>query len=280
LFPVLLSSVLLALAIGLGSSFFLAVLDRLNRAYQADLIDRMSRLGMPTDYVPFLMRSRWILGVLVWLAVWFGLGMLPVGILLGVLSWHAVALLLEARLEAHRLRIRNQLVDAAQGLATQMRGGLPLQQGLAAVARDLAYPLGDLLRRLVNQVEHGQPMRVALLEMKDRLRLDGFSIFAISLIVAEEKGGDLTRVLDRLSHSLEEMERVENKRLSDTSAGRLLVLVLSLFPIGFLTMYYFLDPEGTSLVFSLFEGQVVLAIVGLITYGSWRWAQYILAPVE
>jgi Flp pilus assembly protein TadB len=76
------------------------------------------------------------------------------------------------------------------------------------------------------------------------------------------------------------MERVENKRVSDTAAGRLLVTVLSLFPIGFLTMYYFLDPEGTGLVFSLFEGQVVLAIVGLITYASWRWAQYILAPIE
>jgi Flp pilus assembly protein TadB len=277
---VILSSILFALAVGLGSSFFLAVLDRLNRSYQADLIDRMSRLGMSTDHVPTLMRSRWVLGVAVWLLVWLGLGMLPVSILLGILAWNAVALFLEARLEAHRMRIRSQLVDAAQGLVTQIRGGMPLLGGLAAVARDLAEPFGDVLRRLVNQVEHGQPLRVALLELKDRLRLDGFSILAISLMVAEEKGGDLTRVLDRLTHSLEEMERVENKRLSDTAAGRLLVLVLSLFPIAFLTMYYFLDPEGTSLVFSLFEGQVVLALVGLITYGSWRWAQYILAPVE
>jgi Flp pilus assembly protein TadB len=274
------SSALFGLAVALGGSYLIVTLDELNGNYQADIIDRMNRLGLPTGYVPYLLRLRWPLALLVFLSVWLGLHMLPVGIILGLLSWRGVSLWLEFNLERNRTRVRDQLVTTGRNLATQVRAGLPLLQGLAAVATNLPAPLGVLLRQLVNHCNQGRPLKVALLDLKNRLRLDGMAIVALALIVAEERGGELPQVLDRITHSLEEAQRVERKRESDTAAGRLVVYILTIFPLVFLGIFFFLDPEGTSLIFSLVEGQIVLCLGGILTYISWRWSQAILARVE
>jgi tight adherence protein B len=274
------SSTLFALAVALGGSFLIATLDELNRAFQVDIIDRMHRLGLPTAYVPFLLRLRWPLALATFLIFWLVLGMLPVGIVMALMAWRAVSLGLEIHLEMKRTRVRDQLVTTSRNLATQVRAGLPLLQALAAVAVDLPAPLGVLLRQLVNHCNQGRPLKVALLDLKNRLRLDGMSILALALVVAEERGGELPQVLDRITHSLEEAQRVERKRESDTAAGRLVVYILTVFPVIFLGIFFVLDPEGTSLIFSLVEGQIVLCIGGILTYISWRWSQAILARVE
>jgi hypothetical protein len=44
-------------------------------------------------------------------------------------------------------------------------------------------------------------------------------------------------------------------------------------------MFYLLDPEGTSLVFSTLAGQLVLCVVGAIAVGSLLWGRQILARI-
>lgn len=76
------------------------------------------------------------------------------------------------------------------------------------------------------------------------------------------------------------MQRVERRKESETAAGRMVVWVLAVFPLVFLGMFYFLDPEGTGLLFSTMAGQIVLAVVGLTVYGCVRWTQSILRRVN
>jgi tight adherence protein B len=104
-------------------------------------------------------------------------------------------------------------------------------------------------------------------------------LLVVALLIAEERGGRLADVLERIGHSLQEQQRVERKRESDTAAGRLLVNILSSFPAVFLGLFYLLDPEGTSLVFSSLAGQIVLCIVGAIAVGSLLWGRQILARI-
>lgn len=115
-----------------------------------------------------------------------------------------------------------------------------------------------------------------LTDLKNRLRLESMTLFCTALGVCHERGGNLTFALDQIGYSLEEQQRVERKMDADTASGQMLVGLMGIFPIGFLMMFYMLDPESTALMFSTLKGQIVLCIVAGIVYGSMRWAGKIL----
>jgi tight adherence protein B len=239
----------------------------------------MDRLGMDSRPVRGRLRLRWLLTIGAFLIVGVWLHMIPVGIVAALLTYYLMGQWLEGRLAKWRQQLRDQLVGATRALAAQVRAGLPLTEALTSISGDTPDPLGGLLRRAVNQSEQGRALKAILMEMKERLRIESFSLLVVALLIAEERGGKLADVLERIGHSLQEQQRVERKRESDTAAGRLLVNILASFPAVFLGMFYLLDPEGTSLVFSTLAGQLVLCVVAAISVGSMLWGRQILARI-
>lgn len=274
------SSILIGVASGLGIVGSADIVDGINGKYLADLGERMERLGMDSRLLRAWLRSRWLIAIGAFVIVGLWLRMVPVGLLSAVVAYYLLGQWLEGRLLKRRQQLRDQLVGATRGLAAQVRAGLPLTEALAAISGDTPEPLGGLLRRAVNQSEQGRALRAILLDMKDRLRIESFSLLVVSLLIAEERGGKLADVLERIGYSLQEQQRVERKRESDTAAGRLLVNILASFPAVFLGMFYLLDPEGTSLVFSTLAGQIVLCVVGSIAILSLLWGRQILARIS
>lgn len=275
----LLSSALIGVATGLAVVGSADAVDWLNGKYLIDLDERMDKLGMDTRSLRGWLRFRWLLsvGVLLVLSVW--MHMIPVGILAGVLTYYLTGQWLEGRLVKWRRQLRDQLVGATRALAAQVRAGLPLTEGLAQISGDTPEPLGGLLRRAVNQSEQGMALKGILLGMKERLCLESFSLFVVALLIAEERGGRLADVLERIGHSLQEQQRIERKRESDTAAGRLLVNILAAFPAFFLGLFYLLDPDTTGLIFSTLLGQLVLCVVAAISVGSLLWGRQILSRI-
>ncbi|HZV06367.1 MAG TPA: type II secretion system F family protein [Gemmataceae bacterium] len=275
----LVSSALVGLAVGLAVVGSADAVDWLNAKYLANLGERMDRLGLDSRPLRGRLRFRWLMTIGVFLVVGIWLHMIPVGIVAALLTYYLMGQWLEGRLVKWRQQLRDQLVGATRALAAQVRAGLPLTEALASISGDTPDPLGGLLRRAVNQSEQGRALKSILLEMKERLRIESFSLLVVALLIAEERGGKLADVLERIGHSLQEQQRVERKRESDTAAGRLLVNILATFPAVFLGMFYLLDPEGTSLVFATLAGQLVLCVVAAISVGSLLWGRQILARI-
>ncbi len=236
----LVASVALGLAVGLGSIRIIGLIDRFNRSYRADLVDRMSRSGMDTDTVDAWLRGRIVGGFAVWLFCWIGLGIFPVGIMLAVFVYVLIPLMLERALTNHRTLLRDQLVTAVRALASQLRATAILVRGLDDVAETMPPPLGPLLRQTMGRYFAGMAdLPLVLNELKDRLEMDTFSLFVVAVSTADRRGGGskeggISEVLDAIGNSLQENQRIERKRETDTAAGRLLVNLLVVFPFVFL----------------------------------------------
>ncbi|MCA9098173.1 MAG: type II secretion system F family protein, partial [Planctomycetaceae bacterium] len=173
--------------------------------------------------------------------------------------------------------LRDQLVGAGIGLANACRSGLSLAQAFEAVTKDIPDPLKSEFGRVVGEYHAGRPLREALLATKERLNLDSFSLLVSAVLVCMERGGNLTEALDRISNSLQENQRLERKLEADTQSGRMVVIVLCVFPFLFLGGFYVIDPEGTGLIFTTTLGQIVLAGVILCVFAAGRMAQKILS---
>jgi tight adherence protein B len=263
-----------------GYASGLAALDLLSRRYVADLGSRLEQLGMETNHLRIYLRYWWLANLACFLFLWLGLGMFPVAMVVAILIFHSARPFLGYLAEGQRIRIRDQMVLAMRALANQVRAGQSLALGLDAVSKELPAPLGKEFRRVVRQYHQGSPLGVSLHALKERLQSDAVTLFVLATLTCHERGGNVAHALERICLALEELQRMEQKRESNAASGRMLVLVLALFPGIFLGMFGFLDPEGTQQMFVTLRGQVVLCIVMAIVFVGVRWAQRIIASAE
>jgi tight adherence protein B len=184
---------------------------------------------------------------------------------------------LDLMIRRRRSQLRDQMVAATIALANTCRAGLSLAQGIETVANETPQPLASELQRIVREYKYGRPLAEAIRATKDRLMVDSFTIFASAILVSLERGGRITDALERISHSLQETQRIERKLEVDTASGQKVVYLLTAFPLLFLGMSYFMNPDGTAMVFQSLLGQLVLLVVIALSYFSFRWSQRILA---
>ncbi len=250
--------------------------DEFTSRFISDLRPRLHALAISEENVLSMMRL-WGLGLAAILfigGVVMGKIILAIGVFLFVVSLPRI--ILDSMIENRKIKLRDQLVSATVGLANTTRAGLTLAQGFASIAPDIPEPLGIEFRRIVLAFESGQPLSQAIREVKNRMDLEAFSIFASSVLVALEQGGQISLALDKISTGLAEVQRLEQKIEASAAGGKRLAMVLALFPPGFMAGFYFLDPASVGLMFELIVGQIILFVVGLIVYFAIRWSNFIL----
>ena len=96
---------------------------------------------------------------------------------------------------------------------------------------------------------------------------------------SRESGGRLNETVDRIAHSVRELQRLERKIESETAQARTSAMYMALAPAFILALYYFfLDPANTERLFTTFIGQVMLSIAVLLDVIAYLWARKILTP--
>lgn len=274
---ILFSSVVVFTAVFLAYRSAGHVWDSVTRRYVADITPMLDSLSIDQSKLPGYLRIWGLSLVGAFVGVAFVLGMPPVALAAVYIVYASPRIILQLMIRRRRALLRDQMVAATIALANTCRAGLSLAQGLETVGNETPQPLAAELQRIVREYKHGRPLPEALRATKDRLMVDSFTIFASAVLVSLERGGRITEALERISHSLQETQRIERKLEVDTASGQKVVYLLTGFPLVFLGLSYLMNREGTAAVFQSMLGQVVLLVVIGLSYFSFRWSQRILA---
>lgn len=274
---ILFSSVLVFLAVYLACGSGGRVWDEVTKRYVADVTPMLDSLSLDRSRLPGYLRVWGVSLVTAFVGVAFVLGMPPVALAAVYMVYVAPRIILDFLIRRRRALLRDQMVAASVALANTSRAGLSLAQGLETVGNETPEPLASELRRIVREYKHGRPLFEALRAAKERLMVDSFTLFSAAVLVSLERGGRITDALERISHSLQEIQRIERKLEVDTASGKKVVYLLTGFPLFFLGLSYVMNPVGTATVFQSLLGQVILLVVIGLCYFSFRWSQRILA---
>lgn len=265
------SSILTLAAVAIGSVRVIPVCDEMARMRIGGLSTQAKSLLMSTEQMEAWLRV-WI-GLLIGLPtlVWF-CDMKLLTLLAFALVYVAPEQILRYLIHRRRTILRDQLVPAIQGLANAAQAGLTLHQGLVEINRDTPKPLSIEISRILADFGRGRPLAEAIEEVRTRLSLESFTLFATAVQTSLERGGRINEALIRIGNSLRENQRVERKMEADTSAGRREILILSLFPLLFGLTLYFMSPENTGRLVNTLAGQCVVLVAAGLVYCGARWA--------
>jgi tight adherence protein B len=186
------------------------------------------------------------------------------GIVLGILAGGVAYLippLYLSRLRKQRAkRIEGQLVELAPMLASSLRSGFAMQQGLELAARQMEPPISDELQLLINDVNLGSTTEQALLDMGARVRSTDVDMFITAILVQRTTGGNLAEILDQLADTLRDRERVRGDLNTLTAQQRLTGYILSVYPAAVGLLLLVLLPDMWSKMFTELAGQIMLGI--------------------
>lgn len=192
------------------------------------------------------------------------LGFQPIGLLAalgaGFLGYLIPGFFLRVLRRRRGAKIEKQLVEFLPMLATSLRSGFGLQQGIEAAAHQFDPPLGEELALVLNDVGLGAAMHVALEDLGRRVANPDLDIVITAILVQRATGGNLAEVLDKAGETLLERERVRGDLQTMTAQQRLTGTVLSIYPVVVGLVLLAILPAMWSRLFTEPVGQVQLAI--------------------
>lgn len=244
---------------------------------ERDLREKLRRLRVNTRRL-----HQW---VIVWIVSVVGalLGLafladsVPFGILSAIVLFCVPWYLIRRRAEKRRLQIEDQLADAMVALASAIKAGLSLGQALEIMADQCPRPICEEFRQMVGEYQMGKPLERVLIETRDRLKSENFALFSAAMQASRESGGRLNETVERIAHSVMELQRLERKIFSETAQARTSAVYMALAPFAVMIMYYFfVDPVNTERLFTTVPGQLILCTSVVLNIVAYLWARYIL----
>ncbi|HBL42402.1 MAG TPA: pilus assembly protein TadB [Planctomycetaceae bacterium] len=166
-------------------------------------------------------------------------------------------------------KINDQLSDMVDELARAAKTGRSLTHCFISVAEKTPAPLGEALKEASRRLQRGVSMKAALDGLYERTGVASLSILSMALIVHQETGGDLVKVLERLARTIRDRVLFLGRLRTATAGSRATAVLMILLPPLILAFFILRDPTYlTTLMASSWGRGATFTAIALQVIGS------------
>ena len=163
------------------------------------------------------------------------------------------------------------LPDTLQLLASTLRAGYSLMQGVEAVSQEVSEPMGRELRRVVTEARLGRPLEEALDGVAERMDSGDFAWAVMAIRIQREVGGNLAELLVTVAETMTERERLRRDVNALTAEGKISAIVLGILPVGLGLFIYTANPGYMDPLFEETVGKIMLVGSILLAFFGFYW---------
>ena len=202
----------------------------------------------------------------------FSLGLAPFAVLLVVIiAAGTPSLLMMIAADRRSRSVSEQLPEALEMMSRALRAGHATSAAFQTVATEMPQPISVEFARAFEEQRLGLPLDRAVVHMTERARGNrDLKIFAVSVIIQKETGGNLAEMLSGIAETIRARYRFHGKLRALTAEGRASALVLGLLPVAFVLLMQIISPGFTT---PLVEDPVGRTIA---LFGTLSWAMGVL----
>lgn len=203
----------------------------------------------------------------------FGLAVLPV-----------IVFILPQKYVKFRIkRIQKKFIahfpDALDVLVRGVRTGLPVNEGMRLVAREMPEPVSTEFKLLTDATAVGVTLEDALQRMFNRMPLPEVNFFNIVLTIQKQTGGNLSEALGNLSTTLRDRKKLKMKIKALSSEAKASAMIIGSLPFALACVLYAVAPDYIGLLFTTEQGNMML-----VGGGFWMsvgiFAMYTMIDIE
>jgi tight adherence protein B len=207
-----------------------------------------------------------------------GLLVLPIPFALIIAVGTAVVpiVMLHRRRKTRLREFQMQLPGTLNLLAGSMRAGFSFAQGLESVANEATQPTRRELQRVFTESRLGRPVEDALEDSANRMSSIDLMWAVMAIRIQREVGGNLAELLDTVSDTMTQRERLRLEIKSLTAEARFSGWILGGFPIVFAGVLYLVQPDYMSVLFTESIGIIAIIASAVMTFAGFIWLRKLL----
>ncbi len=153
-----------------------------------------------------------------------------------------------------------QMIDALTLMANGLRSGLNVPQTLQIVVDEMPAPVSQEFGLVLDQNRIGVPLEVGFENLAKRIKTEEIYIFATSVNILRETGGNMAETFDTIVKTIRERSKLQNKINALTAQGRTAGIIVGCVPFGVAGMMYAIDPDLVRPLFTTLPGFVIIMI--------------------
>lgn len=168
-----------------------------------------------------------------------------------------------------RKKLEEQFPVALEIFTRALQAGHPITSALELLTEEMDNPLRSEFALVANEVAYGSDLGDSLANMAWRWDLPDVKMFAVSLSVQSETGGNLAEILANLSKVIRDRSSLFLMVRSLSAEGRISAMMLSVLPIITFVVLFAVNPEfylevaDDPMFFQGYTGLIIFYFIGI-----------------
>jgi len=128
-------------------------------------------------------------------------------------------------------KFNSQIGDSLVVMSNSLRAGFSFLQAMEMVAREMPAPISDEFNRTLREMNLGTPTEEALLNLNKRIESEDLDLVITAVLIQRQVGGNLSEILDGISHTIRERIRIKGEIKTLTAQGRISGIIVGALPV-------------------------------------------------
>lgn len=189
---------------------------------------------------------------------------LPIALIIAAAGAFLPCLYLFYKRRQRKARFEALFPDALDLMGYSLKAGHSIMASFKMVAEEMADPIGEEFRRVVDEINFGRDLDSTLRNFARRIDSAELKFFVTSVIIQRETGGNLVELLIRISEVIRKKFRFKEKVKALTGESKLSAIILLALPFFAGAAILVLNPEYIDVLFSDPIGPYAIAIALLM----------------
>ncbi len=225
-----------------------------------DLETQIFQAGMKITKIAFI-RNAAIAGAVTALLCW----VLEVPLIFAMIFGAAIGYLgskffLNFRRKRYQAKFLDELPNAVEAIVRGVKSGLPLNDSIRIVAKEVKEPVRSEFARVLDQQSFGQSMTEAIQVLYERVPTPEVNFFVVVITVQQQAGGNLSEALTNLSHVLRNRKKMKAKVKAMSSEAKASAMIIGSLPFVVAALVSLVRPGYLGPLFNTSIGLVWLGV--------------------
>jgi len=152
-----------------------------------------------------------------------------------------------------------EFANAIDVIVRSVKSGLPTNEALKIVAREIPDPVGTEFYKLTEGLKVGVTLDQGLKRMFESMPTAEVSFFGIVMTIQQKSGGNLSEALSNLAFVLRDRKRLQGKIKAMSSEAKASAMIIGSLPPVVMGLVYMTSPQYIRLLFTERMGNIMLA---------------------
>jgi len=180
-----------------------------------------------------------------------------------ILVWNIPKVIIANRKKERVRLFDSQLNEGITIISNSLKSGYSFMQAVAVVAGETKDPFAKEFKKLLKEMSLGISEEEALKNLLTRMESEDLRLVVNAILIQKDIGGNLSEILDNISGTIRERQKIKNELKTLTAQGKLSGTIVTLLPIVLGAIIYLVNKDYIMLLFTrpLGIGMIATSII-------------------